>query len=124
MNKCLCKLFGDHGQELFAVGMLVDRDNRPECNSATTFGNDRISYCRLLYMLINANNANTAAKQWAAIYNSASSYNMLYKREGFAFLKKIEKKKSKRKKSKRKKSKRKKSKRKKTKRHKKENKQS
>ena len=93
MNTCLCKLFGDHGQELFAVGMLVDRDNRPECNSATLAGSIVISYCRLLYMLINAEDANGGTKKWAMIYNSASSYNMLYKCEGVAFLKKNRKKK-------------------------------
>ena len=75
---CLGKLFGDHGQELFAVGMLVDDDNRPDCSFATLAGNDRISHCRLLHMLKYARNANNG-KGWAAIFNSTSGYNMIYK---------------------------------------------
>ena len=80
----LLKLFGDHGQELFAVGMLVDDENRSECNSMTLAGNDRISHCRLLHMLKYANHADNSRKKWAAIYNSAASYNMLYKIAGVA----------------------------------------
>jgi len=108
VQKCLCKLFGDHGQELFAVGMLVDDDNRSECNSATLAGNDRISYCRLLHMLKYSGGADTDEKQWAAIYNSAASYNMIYKtREAGRINKNKFNRKTKRKSKKRRKSKRK-----------------
>jgi len=106
VEKLLCKLFGDHGQELFAVGMLVDDANRGQCKYATLAGNDRISYCRLLHMLKYAKGANTGDKAWAAIYNSAASYNMVYKPNVIAFLKKNRKKKSKRSKRKTKKTKR------------------
>ena len=81
---CLRKLFGDHGQELFAVGMLVDDENRSGCNSMTLAGNDRISHCRCAYMLKHCPAAMDHTKEWAEIYNSAAGYNMLYKNIGVA----------------------------------------
>jgi len=78
----LLKLFGDHGQELFAVGMLVDDTNKGDCNSMTLVGNDYISHCRCAYMLKYNKVAMQANKEWAEIFNGTQGYNMLYKALG------------------------------------------
>ena len=75
----LLKLFGDHGQELFAVGMLVDDTNKRDCNSMTLVGNDYISHCRCAYMLKYNKVAMEEGKEWAEIFNGTQGYNMLYK---------------------------------------------